>query len=61
MKTLWNTINGIHRIEAWEPNCWMQYTCPSEADQKEMVETYQIPEYFLSDISDADERARFEY
>ena len=61
MKTLWNTINGIRRIEAWEPNCWMQYTCPSEADQKEMVEKYQIPEYFLSDISDADERARFEY
>ena len=61
MKTLWNTINGIRRIEAWEPNCWMQYTCPSEADQKEMVDKYQIPEYFLSDISDADERARFEY
>ena len=39
----------------------MQYTCPSEADQKEMVDKYQIPEYFLSDISDADERARFEY
>lgn len=61
MKNYWNTVKGIHAIEAWEPNCWIQVTSPTEQDRKELEEEYHIPDYFLSDISDADERARFEY
>lgn len=61
MKAYWNTVKGIHAIEAWEPNCWIQVTSPTEQDRKELEEEYHIPDYFLSDISDADERARFEY
>jgi magnesium transporter len=36
-------------------------TCPTEEDQKLLEEQFQIPDYFLSDISDTDERARYEY
>ncbi len=36
-------------------------TCPTEDDQRELEETFGIPDYFLSDISDTDERARYEY
>jgi magnesium transporter len=36
-------------------------TCPTEEDQQLLEEEYQIPDYFLSDISDTDERARYEY
>lgn len=61
MKTLWNTTYGIRRIETWEPNCWMQLTCPTDAEREELEKKYQIPDYFFYDISDADERARFEY
>lgn len=61
MKTYWNTNNGIHSIAEWEPNCWIQVTCPTEADRKQLEVEYQIPEYFFSDISDADERARYEF
>lgn len=61
MKNYWNTIKGIHAIEEWEPNCWIQVTSPTEQDRRELEEEYHIPDYFLSDISDADERARFEY
>ena len=61
MKTYWNTQNGLSQLEEWQPNCWIQVTCPTEEDQQMLEEKYQIPDYFLSDISDTDERARYEY
>ena len=36
-------------------------TCPTEEDQQLLEEQFNIPDYFLSDISDTDERARYEY
>jgi magnesium transporter len=61
MKTYWNTQGGLSQINEWQPNCWIQMTCPTEDDQRELEETFGIPDYFLSDISDTDERARYEY
>ncbi|MBQ7419951.1 MAG: magnesium transporter CorA family protein [Prevotella sp.] len=61
MKTYWNMTGGLSQLEAWQPNCWIQVTCPTEEDIQMLQEQYQIPDYFLSDISDTDERARYEY
>ncbi|MBR0187176.1 magnesium transporter [Xylanibacter ruminicola] len=61
MKTFWNTQGGLNQINDWQPNCWIQVTCPTEDDQRELEEKFNIPDYFLSDISDTDERARYEY
>lgn len=61
MRTFWNTKGGLHTINEWEPNCWMQITCPTDEDKKMLEERFEIPDYFLSDISDTDERARYEY
>ena len=61
MKTYWNTQGGLSQIDKWQPNCWIQMTCPTEEDQQMLEEEYKIPDYFLSDISDTDERARYEY
>ena len=61
MKTYWNTQGGLNQINEWQPNSWIQVTCPTEEDQKLLEEQFQIPDYFLSDISDTDERARYEY
>ena len=61
MKTYWNIENTLKAIPEWQPNCWIQVTCPTEEDQKELEERFNIPDYFLSDISDTDERARYEY
>lgn len=61
MKTFWNTNGGLKQITEWQPNCWVQVTCPTEEEQNEIEKTYNIPDYFLSDISDTDERARYEY
>ena len=61
MKTNWNTTKGLRTIEQWEPNCWIQVTCPTDADRQQIETEYNIPDYFFSDISDADERARYEF
>ena len=61
MKTYWNTQGGLTQLTEWQPNCWIQMTCPTEDDQRELEEQFKIPDYFMSDISDTDERARYEY
>jgi magnesium transporter len=61
MKTFWNTQGGLAQLPEWQPNCWIQVTCPTEEDQRELEEKFNIPDYFMSDISDTDERARYEY
>ena len=61
MKTYWNTQGGLSQIQEWQPNCWIQVTCPTEEDQQMLEEQFSIPDYFMSDISDTDERARYEY
>ena len=61
MRTYWNTDGQLQKIDAWQPNCWIQVTCPTEEDRQQLEETYRIPDYFLPDIADNDERARYEY
>ena len=61
MRTFWNTNSTLKTIEEWQPNCWIQVTCPTDEDQQLLEEKFNIPDYFMSDISDADERARYEY
>ena len=61
MRTYWYTDGQPQKIDAWQPNCWIQVTCPTEEDRQQLEETYRIPDYFLPDIADNDERARYEY
>ncbi len=61
MKTFWNTTQGLTPLKEWEPNCWIQVTCPTDDDRDYLEKKFQIPDYFISDISDTDERARYEY
>ena len=61
MKTYWNTQSGLAQLSEWQPNCWIQMTCPTDDEQRELEEKFNIPDYFMSDISDTDERARYEY
>ena len=61
MKTFWNYTGGLTTINEWQPNCWVQVTCPTEEDQLYLENEFKIPDYFMPDISDTDERARYEY
>ena len=61
MKTFWNISGSLNAIKQWQPHSRIQVTCPTEAGQRDIEATYHIPDYFLSDIADTDERARYEY
>ncbi len=61
MRTFWNTTNGLRTIENWEPNCWTQVTCPTQEDTDFLEQELGIPDYFLNDIADTEERARYEF
>ena len=61
MKTFWNIDKKLTVLNEWQPNCWIQVTCPTDEDQRLLEDEFKIPDYFLSDISDTDERARYEY
>ena len=61
MRTFWNTNRGLHTCSQWEPNCWVQVTCPTQDDVDFLQKELNIPDYFLDDIADTDERARYEY
>lgn len=60
MLTFWNTNRGLQTIEQWEPNCWVQVTCPSQDDVDFLQNTLHVPDYYISDIADTDERARYD-
>ena len=36
MKTFWNISGSLNAIKEWQPNCWIQVTCPTEAEQQEL-------------------------
>jgi magnesium transporter len=61
MRTYWNTSGGLRSIDKWEPNCWVQVTCPSPEDVAFLEQELKIPDYFLLDIADTDERPRYEF
>ncbi|MCQ2113027.1 MAG: magnesium transporter CorA family protein [Bacteroidaceae bacterium] len=61
MRTYWNFNKGIKHLDQWQSGCWIQVTCPVEEDVKYLVDELQIPDYFVEDISDTDERARYDY
>ncbi|MCR4612804.1 MAG: magnesium transporter CorA family protein [Bacteroidaceae bacterium] len=60
MRSYWNTNNGIAPLEQWQPGCWVQVTCPVEDDVKFLTDELHMPDYFITDVADADERARYD-
>ena len=61
MRTFWNTKKGLHTLDQWVPNCWVQVTCPTQEDAEFLQKQMGIPDYFLDDIADTEERARYDY
>ena len=61
MRTFWNTNHGLHTLDQWAPNCWVQVTCPDKDDAQYLQDQLHIPDYFLDDIADTEERARYDY
>lgn len=50
---------GIVEHPKWEPHYWINATTPTKADRKTLAEL-GVPDSFLENLSDIDERPRFE-
>lgn len=51
---------GFQQKETWEPGCWIYVEVPTPEDIGYLTEELKVPDSFLSDIEDADERPRIE-
>ena len=60
MRSFWNTKGTVSPQKEWTSGCWVQVTCPVEDDVNFLVNELGVPDYFLADIADADERARYD-
>ena len=49
---------GFVEKEEWFPNCWVNVVCPDNDDFDFLTRTLHVPESFLNDIADTDERPR---
>ena len=61
MRTYWNYNKALRTLEEWTPDCWVQVTCPTPDDEDFLINELKVPDYFLDDIRDKDERARYEF
>ena len=52
---------GFVEKDKWLPNCWVNVECPTPDDIQYLINELNVPESFLSDIADTDERPRIEY
>lgn len=51
---------GFVEKTQWLPNCWVNITCPNQNDFDFLTKELKVPESFLKDIADTDERPRTE-
>ena len=52
---------GYVEKDQWLPNSWVNVECPTPEDLQFLMDRFNVPESFLSDIADTDERPRIEY
>lgn len=46
--------------KSWQNDCWICIELPTEQDDRYLIQELNIPQAFLSDIHDVDERPRIE-
>lgn len=51
---------GFAERTVWQNDCWINVEVPTPQDNQYLLNDLQIPEAFLSDIQDVDERPRME-
>lgn len=61
MKRFLSCQNGLVEIDNWTPDSWIYVESPTSEDYHYLINELQVPQSFLSDIEDVDERPRIEY
>ena len=60
MIRLWKHEHGLTEIQTAEKDCWIEVTNPTPEEKEKLISEYRVPEDFLQDILDVDERSRVE-
>lgn len=60
MRTYLYCEAGFVQKPQWMPNCWVNVECPDTEDFEFLTQELHVPDYFLKDIADTDERPRSE-
>lgn len=60
MRTYLYSEAGFVEKPQWMPNSWVNVECPDADDFKFLAQELKVPESFLNDIADTDERPRTE-
>lgn len=60
MRTFLYCEAGFVEKPQWQPNSWINIECPDASDITYLTEELNVPESFLKDIADTDERPRIE-
>ena len=58
MRTYLYCDAGFVEKAQWLPNSWVNVVCPNNDDFEFLTQTLNVPESFLNDIADTDERPR---
>ncbi|MDR1202129.1 MAG: magnesium transporter CorA family protein, partial [Tannerellaceae bacterium] len=58
---LYSEATGFVEKDHWLANCWVKVETPTTDDIHYLINELQVPESFISDIEDTDERPRIEY
>lgn len=59
-KFLYSEAGFVEKTD-WLPDCWVNVECPTHEELSYLTQTLHVPESFLTDIADIDERPRIEY
>ena len=51
---------GFVEKKVWEPNCWINVVSPTQDDLRYLIDEMGVPEAFIDDVEDVDERSRLE-
>jgi len=60
MRTFLYCEKGFVEKPQWQPNSWINIECPDTSDLAFLTQELKVPESFLNDIADTDERPRIE-
>jgi len=60
MRTFLYCEKGFVEKPQWQPNSWINIECPDTSDLTFLTQELNVPESFLNDIADTDERPRIE-
>jgi magnesium transporter len=60
MLTIWKQKHRLIEIDEFERNCWINVTNPTPEEISRLIDEFRVPEDYINDILDADERSRTE-